>query len=165
MTEPTQARGSSAKDFFFHLLGMVTLYASAVSFLVVVFQLVNLGLPDPLTADEFYRYDSARRALRIGLSVLIVMFPVYLGTSWWLQKEYRRHQEKIRLRVRLWLVYLTLFVAALIILVALVTLINTLLEGELTLRFLLKLVSVLFVAGSVFGYYLWDVRRHHLGEV
>ena len=161
----TPSRGSSAKDVFLHLLAMVTLYASAISFLVVVFQLINIGIPDPLTADEYYRHEFARRTLRTGLSFLIVMFPVYLGVNWFLQKEYERHQEKVRLRIRLWLIYLTLFIAAIIILVALVMLIDKLLNGELTLRFILKLVSVLFVTGSIFGYYLWDIRRRRLQEI
>ena len=37
--------------------------------------------------------------------------------------------------------------------------VSELLEGDLTARFLLKVVAVFFVAVSVFVYYLWDLRR------
>jgi hypothetical protein len=156
-------KSSSAKDVFLHLLMMVTLYASAISFLVVVFQLVNIWIPDIVDGgDGFYRLESSQRALRGGLSFLIVMFPSYVFTGWYLQKEYQKNAEKLRLRIRLWLIYFTLFVAALVILFALVMIFNTFLNGEITWRFVLKFLSVLFVAGSVFGYYLHDIKRHKL---
>jgi hypothetical protein len=40
-----------------------------------------------------------------------------------------------------------------------VSLINTFLGGELTLRFFLKVLTVLFVAGSIGGYYIWDLKK------
>ena len=70
--------------------------------------------------------------------------------------------EKRNLRIRKWLIYFTLFAAALIIIGDLVALIFSLLGGELTVRFLLKVVTIFFVAGSVFYYYLWDLRRHNI---
>jgi len=38
------------------------------------------------------------------------------------------------------------------------TLVNNVLGGELSLRFLLKVLVAAVIAGSVFGYYLWDLR-------
>jgi type III secretory pathway component EscU len=40
-----------------------------------------------------------------------------------------------------------------------VTVINNLLSGGTTIQFILKALSVLFVAVIIFGYYLDDVRR------
>ena len=40
-----------------------------------------------------------------------------------------------------------------------ITLVNGLLAGEFTLRFLLKVVVAAVIAGGIFGYYLWDLRR------
>jgi hypothetical protein len=62
-------------------------------------------------------------------------------------------------RIRKWLIYLTLFVAALVIIIDLVTVINKLMEGEITSRFIFKALSVLVVAAIIFWYYLDDVRR------
>ena len=64
------------------------------------------------------------------------------------------------LRIRKWLIYLTLFLSALVLIGDLVVLVNGLLQGELTTAFILKVVSVFVVIGGIFLYYLWDVRRH-----
>ena len=41
----------------------------------------------------------------------------------------------------------------------LIALLNGLLSGELTTRFILKTLCVGLIAGTVFGYYLWSIHR------
>ena len=63
---------------------------------------------------------------------------------------------------------LTLFIASLVIIGDLVTIINNLLSGGTTVQFILKAFSVLFVSAIIFAYYLDDVRREtptKLGEL
>jgi hypothetical protein len=79
--------------------------------------------------------------------------------TWFLRKDVIKNPEKRELRVRKWLLNLTLFLAAATIITDLVTLINNFLNGELTLRFFLKVFTVFAVSGAVFGYYFWDLRR------
>lgn len=150
---------TSPKDVFLHLLAIITLYTSAISFLVLIFQYVNVLFPDPVSPGGYYAVSNYYSRIRWSLSSLIVVFPVYVLTNWFLNKNYSANPAKRNLWIRKWLIYFTLFAAALIIIGDLVTLINNLLGGELTVRFLLKVLAVLFVAGSVFGYYLWDIRR------
>ncbi|OGY59217.1 MAG: hypothetical protein A3H06_02310 [Candidatus Colwellbacteria bacterium RIFCSPLOWO2_12_FULL_44_13] len=152
---------ASPRDVFLHLLGMVTLYASAISFLTIIFQLVNLYVPD-IAANDFY-YGSAemyQKTLRTGISFLVVFFPVYILTSWFLNKIYTTNPDKRNLRIRKWLIYFTLFAAAIVIMGFLVKVINDLLEGELTVRFGIKVASVIFVAGSIFWYHLRDLKKN-----
>lgn len=153
------------KDVFLHLLMMVMLYASAVSFLVLTFQYVNILIPDVTEFDYAYRLANARGLLRGALATLIVVFPVYIFSVRLLRKDYGRNPTKRDLKSRKWLVYFTLFVSALLIIGDLVTLIRTFLEGDLTLRFILKVLSVLFVAGAIFGYYLWEIRHEKLDRI
>ena len=61
--------------------------------------------------------------------------------------------------MRRWLTYLTLFLAAIALVSDMITLVYNLLGGELTLRFVLKVVIVGAIAGSIFSYYLLDLRR------
>ena len=150
---------TTPKDFFLHLLSIVTLYGSAVSFLILIFQYINIFLQDKLDGG-IYAVVGARATARGALATLIVVFPVYVWSTWFLGKMYNQMPEKRSLWVRRWLIYFTLFVAALVIIGDLVTLVRSLLDGELTLRFVLKVIAVLFVAGSVFGYYLTDVRKN-----
>jgi hypothetical protein len=58
-----------------------------------------------------------------------------------------------------WLVYITLVVVAGIIIGDLVAVLASLLRGELTGRFILKALTVLAIASSIFGYYLWSLQR------
>lgn len=152
-----RALKTSPKDVFLHLLAIVTLYTSGISFLVLVFQYVNILFPDILSG--YYYVDSAYGAIRWSISSLVVVFPVYLLTMRHLNRSYENTPSKRNLRIRRWLIYFTIFAAALILIGDIVTLINNLLGGELTIRFLLKVGAVAFVTGSVFGYYLWDVKR------
>ncbi len=153
---------TSPKDFFMHLLAMVALYGSAISFSAIVFQYINLRIPDALEMAQYFSPENAKEIIRRSLSFLIILFPVYIATAWQLQKIYREYPEKRELWVRRWLTYLTLFIAALIIIFDLVSLVNHFLDGELTLRFFLKVFTILFVAGSIFGYYLWDLKKYRV---
>lgn len=145
------------KDVFLHLLAMVTLYISAISFVTLVFQIINYYIPDQLNS-YYYSNDGILSTMRWAIAGLIVMFPSYLATMRFLGKTYKEDPEKRTVGVRKWLVYLTLLIAALITLGDLVSLLYTFLEGELTLRFFLKVATIFFMAGSIFYYYFTDIR-------
>ncbi len=147
---------SSPKDVFLHLLSIITLYISAGGLIALFFQYTNLAFPDPLYPDY---YSGVAGPIRWAMASLIIVFPVYLFTNWLLQNDYEKNPEKRELRIRKWLVHFTLFAAAIIIMIDLVTLVYNFLGGDLTARFLLKILAVLLVIGSIFGYYLWDLRK------
>jgi len=138
---------------------MVTLYASAIALISVVFQLININIPDSIISGDPYYQPDYQRPLRAGISWLVVMFPVYVGSTLTLSKLYAKDHHLRELSIRKWLVYFTLFVAALIIMGSLIMVINRFLDGELTLRFFAKLATVLAVAGSIFGYYYLDLKK------
>jgi hypothetical protein len=60
---------------------------------------------------------------------------------------------------RRWLTYLTLFLAATVLIGDVIVLVFNVLGGEITTRFVLKVLVVGFIAGTVFWYYLSDIRR------
>ncbi len=151
------------RDFFLHLLAIVSLYASATSFLILSFQFLNVLFPDPLQAGNYYYLDNAFGKMRWAIAMLIVLFPVYFFTMRFLKKDMERNPEKRESRIRRWLTYFTLFIAALVVIGNFVTLVFWFLDGEVTARFLLKVLAVFFVAGSVFGYYFTELRRERKG--
>ena len=155
-----QTKKVSAKDFFIQLGAMVTLYASAISFTMLVFEYINVLLPDPLGIGGYYDTHGSFQSIRWSIAVLIVVFPLYLWLSWFLENGYKKYPERRKIWIRKWLIYLTLFVAAIIIIGNFVTLIYNGLGGELTPRFLLKVITLFFVTGSVFGYYFWNIKKH-----
>lgn len=146
---------TSPKDIFLQLLAIVTLYGSAAGFLTLLFQFVNIQFPDPLAYSSM---EGARYSIRFAVSSLVVVFPVYVWIMRFLGNTYRQEPARKEVRIRKWLVYLTLFAAGLIIMGDLVALVNSFLNGELTTRFLLKVLSVFMVSGAVFWYYYWDMK-------
>ena len=145
------------RDVFLHLLVVVTLYWSAISFVALLWQYINYFFPDAL--NRYYNYFSFTGPIRFAVASLIIVFPIFIFVSWHLNKIYAKESQVRESKIRKWLIYLTLFVASLIIIGDLVSVINTFLGGEITARFILKALSVLLVAGMVFGYYLDDVRK------
>jgi hypothetical protein len=156
MSQPTK-QYSTAKDVFSYLLMIIMLYMGVISFAAMIWQYVNIQFPDPLNVSY-----GAFEIIRNSISVLFVVWPVLIATSWMIGKDLRKDKEKQNLRVRKWLMYLTLFIASMTIIVDLITLLNTFLNGEITLRFVLKALVIFVVAGGVFGYYLWDLKRDAL---
>lgn len=147
----------SAKEAFWYLVLFTSLYLSAIYLGVLLFQLINLAVPDP--ADAAYIADYAATHIRWAIAVLVVAFPLFLFMSRLVGRALRRDPAKRGSKVRKWLTYLTLFVAVCVLLGDATSLIYNLLSGELTLRFLLKTLVVAVIAGGVLGYYLWDLRR------
>jgi hypothetical protein len=144
------------RDLFLHLLAIVTLYWSAVSFVTLLWQYIDYFFPDAL---NYFYYAGFTGAIRFAVSSLIIVFPVFILISWYLNKIYRKEAEVRESKIRKWLIYLTLFITSLFIIGDLIAIINTFLGGEITIRFILKALSILLVAGVIFGYYLDDVRR------
>lgn len=144
------------RDVFLHLLAIVTLYWSSVTFIMLLWQFINYFFPDVLNPNNYF---SVTGPFKFAISSLIVVFPVFIGISRFLNKIYAKEALVRESKIRKWLLYLTLFISALAIIVDLVAVINTFLNGEITTRFILKALSVIAVAGVVFGYYIDDVRR------
>lgn len=147
----------SARDAFFYLLLFTTLYIAAINFGSLAFDLINRALPDP--ADPAWRVSSLNESIRFSTASILIAFPLFLWLSWWLAREDQRNPARRLSPVRRWLTYLTLFVAASVLVGDMIALVNALLGGELTLRFSLKVLVVAAIAGTGFGYYFGDLRR------
>lgn len=147
---------TSPKDVFLHLFSIIALYISVGAFVALIFQYINVLFPDALNP---YETQSAYGAIRWALAMLIIVFPAYAGSMWLLHRGYAQNSATRALRTRKWLIYFTLFAAAVIIAGDLVALIYNLLNGDLTVRFMLKAATVFLVSGSVFGYYIGEIKK------
>ncbi len=145
---------STPKDVFQHLLMIVTLYISVFSLIALLFNYIDIVLPDQLD----YYYQGALDGIRWSSSMLFVVFPVFILMSWLIMREFKNEPEKHEMRIRKWLVYLTIFIASITIIIDLIRLVYNFYSGDLTTKFALKVLVVLAVTGVVFGYYLWDLH-------
>jgi hypothetical protein len=146
-----------ARDAFMYLLLFSTLYVSAFHVGSLTFDMINRTFPDPAEPARASAY--VRASMRWSIASLVVAFPVFLYMSWLVGRDIASDPNKRRSRVRRWLTYLTLFVAALALIGDVTTLVYNALGGEITTRFLLKVLTVAVIAGTVFWYYLSDISR------
>src|SRR3989344_6350619 len=105
------AQKISPKEVFLHLLMIGTLYVSVGSIIALLFQYINIYIPDVL---EQYARAGALSGIRWSVAMLTIIFPVFLGVSRMLNRDIASDQTKLFGRFRKWLLYLTVFLAALI---------------------------------------------------
>lgn len=146
---------TTAKDFFLNLGIIIGLYVSSISFLVLIFEIINKTFP--LSGEYLYGYEYS---IRSSLSALIIFFPAFIYLTWIGNKDLKINPEKKDIWVRRWMIFLTLFIAGLTIAIDLSTLIYRFLGAEdLTTRFFLKVFFVLAVATTIFRSSLYDLKR------
>ncbi|MBI2098699.1 MAG: hypothetical protein HYT49_03590 [Candidatus Wildermuthbacteria bacterium] len=143
-----------AREAFLFLISFITLYTTAFSFGILIFAFIEKLFPDPVSYGFF-----SPRGLTTALASIIIAFPLYLFMMWRLAKAASKDPERRQSKVGKWLTYITLVIAAGIIIGDLIAVLASLLSGELTSRFVLKALTVLAIAGSIFGYYLWSLQK------
>lgn len=154
---------TTPKDFFLYLAGFVALYVSAISLVNLLFNIINKVFPDNL--NTYYYYDYYSTGMRLSIASLIIIFPLYLFLASYLNKYLIGNPEKRELGVRRWLTYLTLFVTGAALATDLVVLVNTFLGGEITTRFVLKILALAIVALAIFSYYIYDLKKNFTADM
>lgn len=147
----------SPRDFFLWLAAMVTLYVSAFSLGTLLFNYIDILFPDALDATYYY-YDPYSATVRFAIASLVIVFPLFLALTRAAHQDIRKNPEKSGLGIRKWLVFLTIFAAGAILTGDLIALVNTFLNGEITTRFILKVLVIIVIAGGVLWYYLSEIR-------
>lgn len=156
MPVPVPSDAGGARDAFFHLLNFAALYTTVISSLILLFTFINRLYPDAAIGFDYASSDLS--GIRWSMAAIIVAFPLFTWISRMLITEMNMHVEKAGSGVRRWLTYLTLFVAATTMMGDVITLVYQLLQGELSVRFLLKVFVILLVAGMAFTYYFLSLR-------
>ncbi len=142
------------RDVLMHLLSTLTLYWSVFSLLSLLFTYINIWIKDPLE-----RYAEPMSAINWPLAMLVILFPVYLWTVWFINRDLARNPEKNEFRIRRWLLYLNVFLSAVLIIGDMIALLYGFLNGDLSARFIWKVLAVFIVGAAIFAYYIFDLRR------
>lgn len=148
----------AAREAFLYLVSFITLYITAFSFGVLVFSFIDMWLPDPL------RQYAVLSVSTNAIASLIVAFPLFLFLTRALSRSAAKDPERRESLVKKWLTYLTLVVAAAVLIGDLIAVLSNLLGGELTARFFLKAATVFLIAGAIFGFYLTNLQKEEKEE-
>lgn len=152
---PTLARPSSTLDvavnfFSFILLGMVAYGLGSLYFSVI-----NKAYPDALARGGWYLDQTIHHAI----ASLIIAFPAYVMAMRFWFRRFQADEGRTESGLTKWLTYIVLLVASIIIVGDLITVLYTLLQGEITMRFVLKAFTLLVLAGLVSVFYYLERKR------
>jgi hypothetical protein len=145
----------SARDAFLYLVMFSTLYYGAWNLGSLFFSFIDRAFPDPASRN----YPGFVDIQRWATAAVIIAFPVFFLVARYIGRQIELNPFKRLSPARRWLTYLTLFIASATLLGDTTTLIFNLLGGDLTVRFLLKVLVVAAIAGSAFSFYLLDLRK------
>jgi len=156
MIQEQETNKHSAKFAFFYVLSLVTLIFTSLSTGMVVFQIINKYIPDPIGRfGESFSSD----LLRFAIAALIVAVPIFFLTSRQIYKNLFKGILAKDSGVRKSLTYLILLVSSFIVMGWFIALINNYLGGELTIKFILKAIASVVISAIAFTFYLYDIRR------
>jgi len=134
---PRKRVSSSPRDAFLHLVALVALYNAAFAVGAILL----------------------KGTLRWAVATLVVALPILALVHRTIARDVARNPVARLAPIYRFLAYLTLLVTALVMAGDLVCVVINFLQGDATLRFLLKALVVLAVAGGAYLWYASDLRR------
>lgn len=165
-TTQTQKPSLTPRFFFISLGVIVTLITSVSSFLVLLFETLNKKFPDALNSVYQYGYNSYNfETIRAALATLIIFFPVFLILSYFWRKLAKSELGVKDNIIFKWMIYLVIFIAAIVIIIDLVTLVRYFVSGEITIRFIYKVLGTAIIAKLVGLNYFFELRNHERQNV
>lgn len=158
--ETIRTNNTITPHFFFITLGMmVSLLVNAIGFLNLIFETLNNAFPDVLNASYQFGYNIYEYAgVRSALAVVIISFPVFfILTHLWRKRVGKGlgHGDNL---LKKWVVYGLLFLITLTAFIDLIILVQYFVAGEITLRFVMKVLAVIIVV-TLLGLYYLDVLK------
>ncbi len=151
----------NAKYAFYYLLSLAALIFVALSVGMIIFGVIDKTILDALAVNNSSSTDNQ---LKFAISALFIAGPTYYFLSRLINRGLHKKELEPDSPLRRWLTYFIILVAAVIILAVFVGVIDNFLAGELTVRFILKAVTMLIIAGAVFSFYFYDVKRQTIKD-
>lgn len=151
--------------FFFLSAGvLISLITSIVSFLNLIFETLNKKFPDVLNATYQYGYNTYDYTnLRGALATLIIVFPIFVVLMYFWNKITKLELSRIEHIIKKWMIYFIIFLSSIVIIVDLVVLVRYFVSGEITNRFIYKILVTLVTALIVGKYFFisefWPTER------
>ena len=161
---PSLVRKSSTVDVVLNFFSFILLAIVATALGTLYFQVINTYFQDPLSTLANTGLWARTSAIPYAIASLAIGFPLYLlAMRLWFRK-YREDEGRAESRLSKWLTYLVLLVAAVTIVGDLIAVLFRLLQGEVSVRFFLKALTILVIAGLIFSFYYLERRKIQYGK-
>lgn len=139
-------------EIFVNLLSFILLGVVATGIGNLYFGIINKYVPDPLNF-----FNAA--PIHYAIAALIIAFPIYFWAEIFWFKKFSKNPGKTESKISKWLTYIILLIATGTIIGDLIAVIFNYLQGELSLRFFLKALTILSIAGIGFWFYLLERKK------
>lgn len=146
-----------AKALFWYLTLFFTLGITAFSSGGLWFQFINKWFLQEVLYGQVVNPFS-QTTLKMQLAALIVAVPVFFFASLTIRRALKKEELAAQNKVRLWITYIILFIAVAVATGDLITATFRLLNGDYTMRFLLKCLDILIIVAWVFSYYWLELK-------
>jgi hypothetical protein len=143
----------SAREAFLFLVFFLLLGIVAFNLGSLLFALIDLRVADVLDVSR------PEAKIRGAIAALVVGTPLFAWLGWRLSVQRRSNPAMQRSPVRKWLTYVTLIIAASVLVGAAIGLVYNFLAGELSARLGLKMFVLAALAGGVFIYFIRDAEQ------
>ncbi len=151
---PRPAVSVKPREAFLYAVMFAALFVSAFNLGALAFGVVDLAFPHAEDPPEAITRDGIRWAV----SLLVVASPVFLYVAGVLRRAVRSNPSARASRLRQQLTYVTLFIASCVLIGTVAAVVYNFLDGAVTVRFVLKVLTVGAIAGTAFAYYLRELR-------
>jgi len=147
---------NTAKFAFYYMLSLIALIFTALAAGMIVFQIINKNIVDVIVQRAS---DFSPHQLKFAISALIISAPIFYATTWQIYKNLFSGAFDKDSGVRKWLTYLVILVSSVVMLGWLIAIVNNFLDGELTVKFILKAATAIGISAAIFTFYYYDIKR------
>ena len=138
------------------MLSLIALIFAALSAGMIIFQIINKNIVDVIVQRAS---DFSPHQLKFAISALIISAPIFYATTWQIYKNLFSGAFDKDSATRRWLTYLVILVSSVVMLGWLIAIVNNFLDGELTIKFILKAATAIGIAAAIFTFYYYDIKR------
>ncbi len=150
-------RDESPRDAFLWILNFITLGFWTIALGQLFYALIARAFPDKAT--RAYQYPSFTDTVATQLATIIIAFIAFVVVRAFLGQELKRRPEAALSAIRAWITYAALIIAAIFVLLDGIWFLTALLQGQLSIRFVLDSLVLLVLGGGVFAYYLAGLQQ------
>ena len=151
---PRPAASVKPREAFLYAVMFLAMFVSAFNLGALVFGGVDLAFPHPQDPPE----ETIRDNIRWAVSLLVVACPVFLYVARVVRRAVAADPSARASRLRQQLTYVTLFIASLVLIGTVSAVVYNFLDGAVTVRFVLKVLTVGAIAGVAFTHHLRELR-------
>lgn len=151
---------ASPRLVFLNIFYFLVLYLSIYNVVAILFTFLDYSLPDGLgrMRGAFYTTDSIGEAIRWSLAMIVCCVPLVGWSSRVITRAIQETRQRIP-RIRLKLIYLTMFIGACVMLGNAICFIYYFLSGELGARFVIKVAILTVLTLGLFAFYRIEIKQ------